>query len=172
MPRYEYKVVPAPVKGLKAKGVKGPEARFAHAVQELMNGLSGYGWEYLRAETLPSIERAGLTGSTTEWRNVLVFRRLREGEVDAFAPELLAAPAIAPVIVPVTAAAAEAPDAPEKADKADNPAKDDAKTTQAETDTKVKEAVDNGVEDTGDIDKVSSPLENLAKARKDNKSDS
>lgn len=43
MPRYEYKVVPAPTKGLKGKGVKGPEARFSHALQELMNGLSGYG---------------------------------------------------------------------------------------------------------------------------------
>ena len=84
MPRYEYKVVPAPTKGLKAKNVKGAEARFSHALQELMNGLSGYGWEYQRAETLPSIERAGLTGSTTEWRNVLVFRRLREAERERF----------------------------------------------------------------------------------------
>ncbi|MFC6583842.1 hypothetical protein [Sulfitobacter aestuariivivens] len=92
MPRYEYKVVPAPTKGIKVKGVRGPEARFAHAIQELMNGLSGYGWEYQRAETLPSLERAGLTGTTTEWRNMLVFRRLRENEADAFQPELLPAP--------------------------------------------------------------------------------
>ena len=94
MPRYEYKVVPAPTKGLKAKNVKGAEARFSHALQELMNGLSGYGWEYQRAETLPSIERAGLTGSTTEWRNVLVFRRRRESEPeDEAAPtELLPPP--------------------------------------------------------------------------------
>ena len=92
MPRYEYKVVPAPTKGLKGKGIRGSEARFSYAIQELMNGLSGYGWEYQRAETLPSIERSGLTGSTTEWRNVLVFRRLRDGDVDAFQPELLPAP--------------------------------------------------------------------------------
>ena len=92
MPRYEYKVVPAPTKGLKGKGVRGAEARFSYAVQELMNGLSGYGWEYQRSETLPSTERSGLTGSTTEWRNVLVFRRLRENDADAFAPELLPAP--------------------------------------------------------------------------------
>jgi len=92
MPRYEYKVVPAPTKGLKGKGVRGAEARFSYAVQELMNGLSGYGWEYQRAETLPSTERAGLTGSSTEWRNVLVFRRLRENDADAFTPELLPAP--------------------------------------------------------------------------------
>jgi len=92
MPRYEYKVVPAPTKGLKGKGVKGPEARFSHALQELMNGLSGYGWEYQRAETLPSVERSGLTSTTTEWRNVLVFRRLRETGAEAFAPELLPPP--------------------------------------------------------------------------------
>ncbi len=94
MPRYEYKVVPAPAKGLKGKGVRGAEARFSHALQELMNGLSGYGWEYQRAETLPSVERSGLTGSTTEWRNVLVFRRPREGDAAAFQPELLSAPTV------------------------------------------------------------------------------
>ncbi len=92
MPRYEYKVVPAPDKGLKGKNIKGAEARFSYGLQELMNGLSGYGWEYQRAETLPSIERAGLTGTTTEWRNVLVFRRLRVDDADTFRPELLPAP--------------------------------------------------------------------------------
>lgn len=92
MPRYEYKVVPAPSKGLKGKGVRGAEARFSFAVQELMNGMAGYGWEYQRAETLPSIERSGLTGSTTEWRNVLVFRRLRTADASEFQPELLPAP--------------------------------------------------------------------------------
>ena len=25
---YQYRVIPAPTKGLKAKGIKGPEARF------------------------------------------------------------------------------------------------------------------------------------------------
>ena len=92
MPRYEYKVVPAPTKGIKGKGVRGAEATFSFAFQELMNGIAGYGWEYQRAETLPSVERSGLTGTTTEWRNVLVFRRLREGDASEFQPELLPAP--------------------------------------------------------------------------------
>lgn len=96
MPRYEYKVVPAPSKGIKGKGVRGAEARFSFAIQELMNGMAGYGWEYQRAETLPSVERAGLTGTTTEWRNVLIFRRLREGDAAEFQPELLPAPATTP----------------------------------------------------------------------------
>ena len=77
---YEYKVLPAPRRGQKAKGIKGAEARFSHALQELMNLQAADGWEFQRAETLPSEERSGLTGSTTTFRNLLVFRRtLHEG---------------------------------------------------------------------------------------------
>ncbi len=75
MQRYEYKVVPAPQKGTKARGVKTPEGRFAASVEQLLNLMGRDGWEYQRAELLPSEERAGLTGSTTNWRNVLIFRR-------------------------------------------------------------------------------------------------
>jgi len=92
MPRYEYKVVPAPSRGLKGKGIKGAEARFSHALQELMNGLAGYGWEYQRAETLPSLERSGFASTTTEWRNVLIFRRPRKSDTEDLGPELLPPP--------------------------------------------------------------------------------
>jgi len=78
MAHYEYRVVPAPTKGTKAKGVKTPEGRFANSVQAALNSHAAEGWEYLRSELLPSDERSGLTGSTTNWRNVLVFRRLVE----------------------------------------------------------------------------------------------
>jgi len=93
MPRYQYKVVPAPTKGLKAKGLKGAEARFSNALGQVMNEMATAGWEYQRAETLPSTERSRLTGSTTEWRNVLVFRQPRAHDTEAFSPELLPAPA-------------------------------------------------------------------------------
>ena len=92
MTTWEYKVVPAPTKGVKARGVKGPEGRFANALEVLMNDMSREGWEYQRAETLPSVERSGLTGSSTEWRNILVFRRAQISPLDAFEPELLPAP--------------------------------------------------------------------------------
>lgn len=75
MIRYEYKVVPAPEKGTKARGVKTAPARFALSVEQALNQLAAEGWEYQRAELLPSEERSGLTGSTTNWRNLLVFRR-------------------------------------------------------------------------------------------------
>ena len=81
MPRYEYKVIPAPKKGLRAKGVRGTELRFANALQEVMNEYGAQGWEYLRTDTLPCEERHGLTGKTTGFQNMLVFRRVIEEAV-------------------------------------------------------------------------------------------
>ncbi|MEO0389658.1 MAG: DUF4177 domain-containing protein [Pseudomonadota bacterium] len=75
MPQFEYKTVPAVTRGQKEKGVKTPEARFALALEQQLNALAADGWEYCRAEMLPSTERAGLTGTTTEWRHILIFRR-------------------------------------------------------------------------------------------------
>lgn len=81
MTHYEYKVVPAPTRGQKAKGVKGPEARFAHRLEQDLNTIATDGWEFLRAETLPSEERSGLTSTQTHYRSVLVFRRTRVTDI-------------------------------------------------------------------------------------------
>lgn len=81
MPRYEYKVIPAPKKGLRAKGVRGTELRFANTLQEVMNEHGAQGWEYQRTDTLPCEERQGLTGKTTGFQNMLVFRRVIEEAV-------------------------------------------------------------------------------------------
>ena len=53
MPRYEFKVVPAPRRGEKARGLKTTEERFAQALTTLMNSLGREGWDYVRADTLP-----------------------------------------------------------------------------------------------------------------------
>lgn len=92
MTRYEYKVVPAPRKGRKGKGLKGPEARFAFAIQELMNEHAAEGWEFQRAETLPSDERQGLTSSHTVYRDMLVFRRALDAARPAQEDTVNAAP--------------------------------------------------------------------------------
>lgn len=84
MSQYEYKVVPAPKKGLKAKGIKSTEDRFAHALETAMNTLGAEGWEYQRSDTLPSEERSGLTRRVTTFQNMLVFRRAVA--VDAIEP--------------------------------------------------------------------------------------
>lgn len=75
MTRFEYKVISAPGKGRKGPGIKGPEARFAHAIEAVLNELAAEGWEYQRSDILPSEERQGLTSSHTVYRSVLVFRR-------------------------------------------------------------------------------------------------
>ncbi|MFV2033490.1 MAG: DUF4177 domain-containing protein [Halocynthiibacter sp.] len=75
MPRFEYKVVPAPRKGDRARGARTTEARFAQALMSVMNDLGRDGWEYLRSDTLPCEARSGLTGKSTVFQNMLVFRR-------------------------------------------------------------------------------------------------
>ncbi len=75
MAKFEYKVVPAPTRGLKAKGVKSNQDRFANALETVMNELAADNWEYLRTDSLPAEEREGLMGKTTVFQNMLVFRR-------------------------------------------------------------------------------------------------
>lgn len=83
MQHFEYKVIPAPKRGEKARGVKTTEDRFAHALTTLMNALGAEGWDYVRADSLPCEERVGFTGTKTTFQNVLVFRRV----IDSLAPE-------------------------------------------------------------------------------------
>ena len=86
MPAYEYKVVPAPTKSKKTREAKGLEGRFAMSLQTALNEVAADGWEFVRAETLPSDERSGLTGSHTVYRSVLVFRREVEEEPTKIVP--------------------------------------------------------------------------------------
>lgn len=75
MQNYEYRVIPAPHRGEKERGLKTGADRFAHALTLALNEQARNGWEYLRADTLPSEERNGLTSKTTVYHNLLVFRR-------------------------------------------------------------------------------------------------
>jgi hypothetical protein len=162
MPRYEYKVVPAPQKGLKAKGVRSAEARFSNALETLMNEMAEDGWDYQRAETLPSIERSGLASTTTEWRNVLVFRRLRETAAEAFAPELLAPPQELSD-QPDPASIAEADQIPETQETAPQKEVEPTAQTSPEGPTQPR---DNGVEDTDNVAGFGTSLEQHAAYRK------
>jgi hypothetical protein len=75
MQEFEYRVIPAPRRGERVRGLKTPEERFAHAVMVAINAEAAQGWEYLRAERLPSEERAGFTRTSVNERHLLVFRR-------------------------------------------------------------------------------------------------
>lgn len=115
MQRFEYKVIPAPKRGEKARGVKSTEDRFAYALTSLMNELGAEGWDYVRADALPCEERVGLTGTKTTFQNMLVFRRmLGQDEAESRAPLRLTAetapPAASPRLGPAeTPAAGVAP---------------------------------------------------------------
>jgi hypothetical protein len=81
MSNFEYKVIPAPISGKRGKGVKGADGRFANALSETINELAAEGWEYQRAESLPSSERTGIMRKRHEsFQNVLVFRRATDAE--------------------------------------------------------------------------------------------
>ena len=54
MTYYDYKVVPAPRRAKKVKGVHGAEELFALTLTEAINELARQGWEYVRAEHLPA----------------------------------------------------------------------------------------------------------------------
>ena len=114
MTRYTYKVIPAPAKGRKAPGIKGAEARFAHGLEEAMNEMAAQGWEYLRADILPSEERHGLTSTHTVYRSVLVFRRAAD-MAEAEPPARPAPPLTATAPGEAEPAAPEGDDVPETA---------------------------------------------------------
>ena len=155
MSTYQYRVVPAPTKGLKAKGIKGLEARFSITIEDLMNEMGAQGWEYQRAETLPSVERSGLTGSTTEWRNVLVFRKPRDSATAVLSPQ----PSVAP-IVPIDDAVDDTPEAvaSEAPNAAENP-------HPAGGEGATKMLSDNGVEETSEVAGMTDSFKALANRR-------
>ena len=79
MDYFEYKVIPAPRRSVRVKGAKGVDGKFAATLEKMINELAAKGWQYLRAESLPTDERHGITRRKTEsYQNVLIFRRLAE----------------------------------------------------------------------------------------------
>lgn len=100
MPGYEYKIVPAPDRAKKIRGVKGPEARFAATLEDSLNTLGADGWEFVRTEVFSVEERAGLTGKKSIDRQMMVFRKALPEPAQtapASAPESTLAPVPDPV---------------------------------------------------------------------------
>lgn len=108
MQHFEFKVVPAPARAIKQRGARTGAERFAMTLAQVMNAEARDGWEYLRAETLPSEERTGFTKRTTVYHTLLVFRRALDADegdsgdyvlVPPLAPEVYApaAPSVMPI---------------------------------------------------------------------------
>ncbi|MBM2577515.1 DUF4177 domain-containing protein [Jannaschia sp. Os4] len=90
---HEYRVVPAPRRGERARGVRTGEGRFALALSRVVNHMAESGWEFVRTDTLPCEERVGLTQTTVRHHSMLVFRRPLPGAV-AQAPQAVPAPPV------------------------------------------------------------------------------
>lgn len=110
---HEYKVVPAPSRAARTKGVRGTADRFALTLAGALNEQAAEGWEFLRTETLMVEERKGLFGRRSVSQTVMVFRRTLRGAAAAaqVPPLVLATPApaagTAPPLGPASPAAAE-----------------------------------------------------------------
>ena len=59
MTHYDYKVVPAPKRAKRVRGVRGAEELFALTLTEAINEVARQGWEYVRAEHLPAESPGG-----------------------------------------------------------------------------------------------------------------
>ncbi|MEL6233514.1 MAG: DUF4177 domain-containing protein [Pseudomonadota bacterium] len=84
MTQFEYKVVAAPRRAKRVRGVKAPQDRFATTIADTINEAAADGWEFYRSETLPVDERQGmLKGRVEVLQSLLVFRRLTKAGRDA-----------------------------------------------------------------------------------------
>ena len=128
--RFEYTVVPAPNRGEKAKGARTPVDRFALSLTATLNRMAAEGWDYVRAETLPTDERSGLTGRATVYHNVLIFRRSAPGLESAAAPAAATSPQPE---YPVSASPARAPQKQPELPQAAAPLPDPNSTPTAST---------------------------------------
>ncbi|MEM7644062.1 MAG: hypothetical protein AAF366_16300 [Pseudomonadota bacterium] len=86
---YEFQVVPAPPKGERVPGLKTDEARMANTLTLLLNEMSLDGWEYVRADTLPNMSSADLSGTAAKTMTLLVFRRPYEAAAPMAAEPLI-----------------------------------------------------------------------------------
>ncbi len=97
MSYFDYKVVPAPHRAKKVRGISGADDLFALTLTDAINEVARQGWEYVRAETMTAEAPGGfLRRATASERTMLVFRRPRE----QLSPRLAAVPEEAPEDLP------------------------------------------------------------------------
>lgn len=72
----EYKVVPAPREAKRRRGAKNKAEALALAIQDLIAEQVAEGWDYVRADLIPCVERPGFLQRRIELhRAMLVFRK-------------------------------------------------------------------------------------------------
>lgn len=78
---YEYRVIPAPKRLKKVKGVSSPSDLLAATLTDAINAEAREGWEYLRAEAVGAEQPGGFL-RRARWveETVMIFRRPRRRE--------------------------------------------------------------------------------------------
>ena len=93
MSYFDYKVVPAPQRVKKVRGITDAADLFALTLTDAINEVARQGWEYVRAERMVAEAPGGfLRKAAASEQTMLVFRRPREH----LSPRLAAAPEEAP----------------------------------------------------------------------------
>ncbi len=72
---HEYKVVPAPLRAEKSRGLKTTADRFANTLAERINAEAAGGWQFVRTETLPCEERRRWGANRATTQVVMIFAR-------------------------------------------------------------------------------------------------
>lgn len=88
-PIYEFQVIAAPRKGERVPGLRTDADRMANTLTHLLNEMALDGWDYVRADTLPNLDSADLSGTAPPTMTLLVFRRL----LTWLEPEIAGSPA-------------------------------------------------------------------------------
>lgn len=128
MNQFEYKAVPTPRRGKRAKGVKGEPARFAHVITETINEFAKDGWEYYKSETLPMEAKNGLfKGRVETFQSLLIFRKAVTDNTDTSESAALPLPPVATQEEPVEPQVTSEPEETTKP----APKENDAETAQS-----------------------------------------
>lgn len=89
MSYYDYKVIPAPRRSRRVKGIHAASDLFALTLTETINEIARQGWEFMRAELMAAEAPKGwFRRAVVAEETVLVFRRPREH----LSPRLAAVP--------------------------------------------------------------------------------
>ena len=76
---YEYKCIGAPERPRRSRRAKTGSDRLARAMEKIMKDEAVNGWEYMRTDLVPVVEKGGFLSRPQEvHRAVLVFRRSLE----------------------------------------------------------------------------------------------
>lgn len=80
--QYEYRIVPAPTRRMRFKGLTRKDDAFSLTLTEVMNDQAREGWEYVRADKLAETRGMWPFRRQMPEKDLLVFRRTMKRHVE------------------------------------------------------------------------------------------